>query len=42
MDVIFIYIIYYYNILASLPLITLLTKKMKIQKQICEGKYIVF
>jgi hypothetical protein len=28
--------------LASLSLITLLTKKYKLQKQICEGKYIVF
>ncbi len=40
MDVIFIFIIYYCNILASLSLIILLTKK--IQKKFCEGKYVVF
>jgi hypothetical protein len=42
MNVILIFNVYYCNIITSLSLITLLTKKYKIQKQICEGKYIVF
>jgi hypothetical protein len=42
MDVIFIFIIYYCNIIVPLSLITWLKYRYKFEKKNCEEKYIVF